>query len=121
LVVWIISTWILWCKMQRRYQRVKTSLPTHPAQITAAAIRYDEETENAPEVVAVGKGKTAEKIIELAQEYGIPIYDDPLLAEALSEINPGDEIPPELYTLVAEVLAFIYRTYRHSIHLKKID
>ncbi len=98
--------------MQRKYQRINSHLPGKNQRTTAAAIRYDEGRDNAPEVLAAGKGKIAEKILTLGRENGIPIYDDPVLAAALAEVNPGDEIPPELYTLVAEVLAFIYRTYQ---------
>lgn len=98
----------------RRYQKIKSNIREEYARTTATALRYDQERDHAPEVLAVGEGKTAEKIIELARENGIPIYDDPVLALALSQVNPGDEIPPELYTLVAEVLAFIYKTYQTS-------
>jgi flagellar biosynthesis protein len=100
--------------MQHRYRRVKTGSNGIYQRTTAAALRYDEEKDNAPEVVAAGKGIIAEKIIALGRENSIPIYDDPVLAMALAEVNPGDEIPPELYKLVAEVLAFIYRTYQQS-------
>ncbi len=101
--------------MQRRYQKIREYTPARNGQKTAAALRYDPENDSAPEVVAVGKGKTAEKILELGREYGIPVYDDPVLAAALSQVNPGEEIPPELYTLVAQVLAYIYRVYqRHG-------
>ncbi|MCD6363226.1 MAG: FlhB-like flagellar biosynthesis protein [Synergistetes bacterium] len=75
----------------------------------AAALKYDEREDRAPRVIASGKGKIAEKIIEIAREYDIPIYEDPDLVELLLKVDIGDEIPPELYKAVAEVLAFIYR------------
>ncbi|MCS7234176.1 MAG: FlhB-like flagellar biosynthesis protein [Synergistetes bacterium] len=75
----------------------------------AAALKYDEEKDKAPKVVASGRGKIAEKIIEIAKEYDIPIYEDPDLVELLLKVDIGEEIPPELYKAVAEVLAFIYR------------
>ncbi len=75
----------------------------------AAALRYNEREDNAPRVVASGKGKIAEKIIEIAREYDIPIYEDPDLVELLLKVDIGEEIPPELYKAVAEVLAFIYK------------
>ncbi len=105
--------------MQRRYQHIKTSVPEENQRLTAAAIRYDSEKDLAPEVLAGGKGKIAEKIIEIGRENGIPIYDDPVLAAALAEVNPGEEIPPELYTLVAHVLAFVYRTYHQATSADK--
>ncbi len=75
----------------------------------AAALKYNEREDNAPRVVASGKGKIAEKIIEIAREYDIPIYEDPDLVELLLKVDIGEEIPPELYKAVAEVLAFIYK------------
>lgn len=73
----------------------------------AAALKYQQEENNAPEVVAVGKGTVAEKIIALAKEEGIPIHEDPELAYTLCSLEIGREIPEELYQAVAEVLAFI--------------
>jgi len=75
----------------------------------AAALKYNEKEDNAPKVVAAGRGRIAERIVEIAREYGIPIYEDPDLVELLLKVDIGEEIPPELYRAVAEVLAFIYR------------
>jgi flagellar biosynthesis protein len=99
--------------MQRRFRRIITNPEGTYQQNTAAAIRYDSEKDNAPEVIASGKGLIAEKIIALGKEAGIPIYEDPILAAALAEVDPGNEIPPELYKLVAGVLAFVYKTYQN--------
>jgi FlhB HrpN YscU SpaS Family. len=60
-------------------------------------------------VVAAGRGVIAEKIIEKARKAKIPVYEDERLAESLSELKLGSEIPYELYDVVAEVLAFISR------------
>lgn len=73
----------------------------------ASALSYTPGEDKAPRVVASGKGEIAQKIIEKAREYKIPVYEDPHLAEALSHISLGDEIPSDLYEVVAEVLAFI--------------
>ncbi len=73
----------------------------------AAALRYKPEETAAPEVVALGEGTFAEKIIALAKEAGVPIHEDPELAYTLSSLEIGQEIPVELYRAVAEVLAFI--------------
>jgi len=75
----------------------------------AAALSYTPEKDNAPRVVAAGRGVIAEKIIEKAREAKIPVYEDERLAESLSELKLGSEIPYELYDVVAEVLAFISR------------
>ncbi|NLM21095.1 MAG: type III secretion protein [Peptococcaceae bacterium] len=76
----------------------------------AAALAYDQS--GAPRVVAKGKGFVAQKIIEFAQEKGIPIQNDQALVEALMQVELSQEIPPELYQAVAEVLAFIYKLDR---------
>jgi flagellar biosynthesis protein len=75
----------------------------------AAALRY--EGEGAPRVVSSGRGHVAERIVELAREAGVPIREDPVLAEALSTLELGSEIPPELYRAVAETLAWAYRLH----------
>ena len=75
----------------------------------AAALSYEPGEAKAPKVVASGKGVMAEKIIEKAKEARIPVYEDERLAEALTDIKLGSEIPYELYEVVAEVLAFISR------------
>lgn len=75
----------------------------------AVALRYNEDKEAAPRVLAKGKGVMAEKILDLAREQRIPIRDDPDLVEALAKLDVGSLIPTELYPAVAEVLAFVYR------------
>jgi len=76
---------------------------------TAVALKYNEESDTAPRVVAKGFGQTAEKIRELAQKRGIPIKRDGDLVELLAQIDIDREIPPQLYAAVAEVLAMVYR------------
>ncbi len=73
----------------------------------ASALSYTPGEDKAPKVIASGKGEIAEKIIEKAKEAKIPVYEDKHLAEALSHISLGEEIPTELYEVVAEVLSFI--------------
>ena len=75
----------------------------------AVALRFDEERDVSPRVIARGAGLVAEKIVETARQHNIPIRDDPDLTEALSQLDLGQVIPPELYPAVAEVLAYIYR------------
>ena len=82
----------------------------------AAALEYDTEEDVAPRVIASGKGQVAERIIELAQEHGIPFYEDRNLVELLVKLDLGDSIPFELYQAVAEVLAFVYRLETRAKH-----
>lgn len=74
----------------------------------AIALHYEEGT-NAPVVVAKGKGTIGEKIVEIAKVHDIPIEENEILAGALSKVELGDEIPPDLYKAVAEVLVFVLR------------
>ncbi len=76
----------------------------------AVALHYDKDLDNAPKIVAKGKGVLAEKIIELARKNDIPVYEDTDLIEILSKLDLGQEIPPELYKLIAEVLVYIYKS-----------
>ncbi len=75
----------------------------------ALALGYKPEDQNAPKVLAKGKGLIAEKIIELAKNKGIPIKKDGDLIKVLYKLDIDEEIPPELYEAVAELLAFIYK------------
>ena len=72
----------------------------------AAALRYSEAENQAPVVVAAGVGYTASKIIEVAQESNIPVFQDDALASLLSQMNMGAEIPPELYQAVADLYLY---------------
>ena len=73
----------------------------------AAALHY--EGAGAPKIVAAGRGHIAERIIEMAKEAGVPIRDDRALAESLSKLELGTEIPEELWTAVAEALVWAHR------------
>ncbi|WP_052090507.1 EscU/YscU/HrcU family type III secretion system export apparatus switch protein [Desulfosporosinus sp. HMP52] len=73
----------------------------------AAALVYDQA--GAPRIVAKGVGEVARKIIENAEEEGIPIQKNEVLVEALMQVELSKEIPPQLYQAVAELLAFVYR------------
>ncbi len=72
----------------------------------AVALEYDGES--APIVTAKGFNDIADKIIETANEHGIPLQQNDGLVEVLSEMNLGDEIPENLYKAIAEVIAFAY-------------
>lgn len=73
----------------------------------ATALQYNQLKDRAPKVVAKGKGLIAEKIIEKAQENDIAIYQDEKLSQQLYNLSLGEEIPAELYHVIAEVLVFI--------------
>lgn len=72
----------------------------------AIALEYDPD-DAAPKVIASGKGKIAEKIIEEAKKENVPVHKDGKLADTLSKLEIGDMIPPELYEVVAEILVFV--------------
>ncbi len=80
----------------------------------AVALRYDIDKESAPRVTAKGEGHVAKNIIEIAEKHGIPVKNDPDLMEVLSGLDINEEIPPEIYVAVAELLAFVY-----SVNSKK--
>lgn len=79
-----------------------------PLNKKAAVLGYDEGKGSAPRILAKGKGTAAEEIIRLAKELDIPIHEDPDLVEILAALDAGEEIPEELYQVVAEILVFIY-------------
>lgn len=74
----------------------------------SVALKYDQNTDNAPKVIASGKGNVAEKILKKAREENIPIKEDKDVVQVLAELNIGDEIPEDLYMVIAEILSFFY-------------
>ncbi len=80
----------------------KPAQPTH-----AVALAYDGK--NAPRVTAKGQGYVADKILALAHEHDVPLYEDAALVQLLARVELGDQIPTSLYVAVAEVIAFAYR------------
>jgi FlhB-like protein len=81
----------------------------NPPPRKAVALRYDAARDQAPKVIAKGDRLLAEQIIELAQEHGIVVQEDPDLVGLLAKLDVDAEIPESLYAAVAEVLAFVYR------------
>lgn len=75
----------------------------------AAALRYDHSKNRAPQLIASGQGLLADKIVEIAAQNRIPFYEHSELVDELVALPIGSEIPPELYELVAQVLAFVLR------------
>jgi flagellar biosynthesis protein len=82
-------------------------MPEHKPR-RATALRYTKDSD-APEVVATGAGEIAKKIVAAAEEAGVPVRQDPALVEALSKLDVGQTIPPELYVAVAEALVWADR------------
>ncbi|SEK20778.1 EscU/YscU/HrcU family type III secretion system export apparatus switch protein [Paenibacillus sp. OK003] len=78
----------------------------------AVALKYVPGESEAPVVVAKGRGKVAEAILDKAKENGVPVQEDAALVEVLSKLDLDEQIPSELYQLVAEVLTYIYRADR---------
>ena len=72
----------------------------------AIALEYDPADE-APRVIASGRGVLAERILKKAKEEKVPIHKDDKLADTLSRLQIGEMIPPELYEVVAEILVFV--------------
>jgi flagellar biosynthesis protein len=82
--------------------------PPPPPRRRAAALHY-EPGAPAPKVTASGAGLIADRIVAAAREAGVPVRSDPALAEALSALELGRDIPEALWTAVAEALAWAYR------------
>ncbi len=75
----------------------------------AVALKFKEDVDKAPKVVAKGEGYVAQAIKESARKFGVPIRQDDDLLELLSQVEIDREIPPQMYAAVAEVLSWIYR------------
>ncbi len=81
------------------------------SKLKVAALKYENEKENAPKVVAAGTGYVAQKILEVALANGITVYHDDSAATLLTKLDVGQEIPPELYQIVVDIY----------IHLMKVS
>jgi flagellar biosynthesis protein len=78
-------------------------------QPVAVALRYDPEKGELPRVTARGRGRIARRIVELARRAGVPVREDPDLAQLLARLEAGSDIPVEAFAAVAEILALLYR------------
>ena len=74
--------------------------------LRAIALQYDGD--NAPVITATGEGDIAQEIIRIAKEHGVPLREDVMLAALLSDLELGEEIPPLLYRVIAEIIAYTY-------------
>jgi flagellar biosynthesis protein len=78
----------------------------------AVALRYRPEKDAAPRIAAKGTGNVAEKIVGIARQHGIPVREDSDLVAVLSKLDIEEKIPPCVYVVVAELLAFVYSLNR---------
>lgn len=72
----------------------------------AVALKYDPNKNNAPVVIASGSGYIADKVVEIAEESGVPVYKDDSLSVMLSQLDMGSEIPEELFSSIVDI--YIY-------------
>lgn len=85
----------------------------------AVALSYEPGESDAPKVIAKGKGKIAENILMKAEEFDVPIQEDPSLLELLGQLDINESIPEELYQAVSEVFAYIYHVdQKHELRRK---
>lgn len=75
----------------------------------AVAIQYDRSSMSAPRITAKGQGAVAERLIAMARDHHVPVVEDKLLVEMLDQLNVNQEIPGELYQVVAEILVAVYK------------
>jgi len=75
----------------------------------AAALKYDKESGAAPKILASGKGNIAQKIIEKANEFDVPIFANEALVNSLVDLEVDKEIPAELYSSVVEVFIWLMK------------
>ena len=73
----------------------------------AVALKYNTDRDLAPVIIASGYGEIANKIIEIAEHNGIPVYRDDSAASLMCMLEVGSTVPPELYEVVAEILVFV--------------
>lgn len=102
-------------QMQAARQRMMQEVPKADVVVTnpthfAVALKYDTMSMSAPKIMAKGAGAIALKIREVAAEAGVPVVENPPLARNLYKLAEiGDEVPPDLYQAVAEILAYVYK------------
>ena len=80
----------------------------------AVALKYDQKESLAPKVVATGSGEIANKIIQRAKEFDVPIFKNEALANSLLSLDVDDQIPPNLYKAVAEVFVWLMQSEKKA-------
>jgi len=91
-----------------RAENLRARQEASAASFEVAALGYEVGVDHAPKLLAHGKGHAARRILELAAEHDVPVREDPTLISILGALDVGAEIPPDLYGVIAEVLAWAY-------------
>ncbi|MDR2431529.1 MAG: EscU/YscU/HrcU family type III secretion system export apparatus switch protein [Candidatus Margulisbacteria bacterium] len=108
-------------KHRKKIKHSLLELDNKPSgQRSAIALRYDVEKDAAPVILAAGRGDFAEDILRIAEDHKIPFYEDTGLADLLLKLEVSTEVPQELYALIAEVLAFIFRLDQMAAKREKL-
>lgn len=108
-------------QQQLAMQRISRDVPQADVVVTnpteyAVALRYDETSMTAPKVVAKGVDFLALRIRQIAQQHGVPVLQRPPLARGLyAAVDVGEDVPPEYYRAVAEVLAYVYQLSNRAV------
>jgi flagellar biosynthetic protein FlhB len=108
-------------RMERTRRRMMAQVPQSDVVVTnpthyAVALKYDPNSMGAPKMVAKGVDKVAQKIREIAKEHGIPIVENPPLARGLfAAVDVDEEVTPEFYKAVAEVISYIFKLKRRRL------
>lgn len=89
-----------------QFQYVNLKQKNKQAVHLSAVIRYEDEG-SAPKVVAQGRGRVAKQMMELAKEHNVHLQEDSSLLSSLLDMDLGDNIPPQLYSVMAEILLLI--------------
>jgi flagellar biosynthesis protein len=89
--------------------------PSTNRQKQVVALRYEPKKDRAPRIAGKGRGHVAEKLLELARQHNIPIRQDKNLLQILSHLDLHQEVPPDVYQAVAEILAFVYRLSNRTL------
>jgi flagellar biosynthesis protein FlhB len=108
-------------RMERTRRRMMAQVPQSDVVVTnpthyAVALKYDPNSMAAPKMMAKGADKVAQKIREVAKEHGIPIVENPPLARGLfAAVDVDQEVTPEFYKAVAEVISYIFKLKRRRL------
>ena len=81
----------------------------------AVALKYDKEKDQAPKVLASGRGEIAKKIVQKAKEFDVPLFANEELVESLIDLEIDKEIPPQLYQAVVEVFVWLVKQDKKGV------
>ena len=86
----------------------------------AVALKYKAYEDNAPKVIAKGKGEIAKAIIKKAKEFDVPLFQNEALTDMLLNVEVGDDIPPKLYKAVVEVFVWLHKLEKRAQISKEV-